>query len=206
VEYPRRIIIDPMWEYHEGVLVRSIGDLAAYVRPLRHYRYAVVLRGSIEDALAVCELATAGEPTAPALPGCLLVIDELDKYCSPHFVPDGLMNVINYGRHYSVSFIGVSRRPKRVHRDVTANADEIICYQTQEPGDVRYLAEFIGEDVADRLSALPPHVCISSLDERPAEPEAEPSEIETGLDKIPEPGAGASGPPAVPPSQPEPDA
>lgn len=157
LEFPRRIIIDPMWEYREGVVVRTVADLAEYVRPLRYHRYSVVLRGSNEDGLAVCEILTAGEPTNPTLPGALLVMDELDRYCSPHYLPDGLQAVINYGRHYSVSFIGISRRPKRVHRDVTANVDEIICYQTQEPGDVKYLAEFIGEDVAAKLPGLPPY-------------------------------------------------
>lgn len=165
VEYSRRIIIDPMWEYRDGVVVQSVADFADYVRPLRHHRYSVIFQTrEPDDCAAICEILTAGRPTAPALPNVLLVVDELDRFCGPHHLPEGLAHVINYGRHYGVSFVGVSRRPKRVHRDVTANVDEVICFQTQEPGDLKYLAEFIGEDRAAKLPGLAAHHWLSSED------------------------------------------
>jgi hypothetical protein len=109
----------------------------------------------------VISLAVAGTPERPPLPGLLLVIDEIDRICTPHNIPDGLRRVINYGRHYGVSVLAACRRPRAMHRDVTANADRIVIGQTQEPGDLDYLREFIGENLARRAARLARFECVT---------------------------------------------
>lgn len=158
LDKPRRIIIDPMWEHARlGVTVDDFDAMVRYIRPLRHGRYAVVLRTLDDDdrdrALA---LVTEGKPTDPPLPNCTLLVDEIDRMCSAHSIPAPLHRIVNYGRHFSVSLIALARRPRAMHRDITAMADRIIVGEMQEPADLEYLAEFIGESLAERASGLAP--------------------------------------------------
>lgn len=156
VTFPRRLIVDPMREYREGVVVEGFDALAAYLERMRVApRYSVVLRTMDDDERdAVLDLVTAGSPEDPPLPGVLIVLDEVDRICTPYDIKPGLKRLVNYGRHYGASLFAVSRRPRAMHRDITANADRIIVGQTQEPGDVEYLREFTGPEFAARAMKL----------------------------------------------------
>lgn len=152
---PRRIIFDPMREYTDGVVVRSFEEAVEYLDRVRDRDYSVILRTlDPEDELRLIELAVHGEPESPLLPGVMLYVDEADRLCSPHRLPHGLFRAVNYGRHFGVSMIFVSRRPRRLHRDMTANADRIFVGKTQEPADLDYLAEFITRELSERAKAI----------------------------------------------------
>lgn len=152
----RRITIDPMWEYKDGVIVTTFDDLVSYVRPRRFAQYSVILR-TMDDVERdnVIEFLTTGEPNTPTLPNVTILIDEIDRLCSPREITDELHRLVNYGRHYGVDLIAVSRRPRAMHRDITANADAIAIGQTQEPRDVDYLEEFVGPQLVAKARALP---------------------------------------------------
>lgn len=84
-----------------------------------------------------------------------LVVDEVDLYL-PHGGPDdNLLNIIRYGRHRGLNLIAISQRPANVVRDLTAQSDYIVMFQTSEPRDLDYLAGRIGKDNADKVAALP---------------------------------------------------
>lgn len=149
-EADKRIILDPMFEHKGGILVTDFDSLVEYTDRLRLHRYAVVFRSMepIETDLLVA-LLTEGDPNMPPLPGVTIFIDEIDKLCDARVISEGLKRLVNYGRHYRVSLIAASRRPRQVHRDITANADRILIGQSQEPRDLEYLAEFVGETAAE---------------------------------------------------------
>ena len=198
---PRRLIMDPMWEHTDGVIVTSFAGFEAYVRPLRHARYAVICRFMDDDDRdAVVDLLTDGEPNNAPLPSVVVLLDEVDRMCSPSTIPEGLRRLVNYGRHFNVSLVAVARRPRQMHRDVTANADRICIGQTQEPRDLDYLAEFIGQELADRAAGLGEHEFVVWPDdlERPPAPVGPPA-VELPPEPTPEPavpsGEGALGTP-----------
>lgn len=155
-ERPRRIYIDPMHEYTDGVIVRRFADLAAYLRNKAYDRYAVVFRSMNDDEmLAAIAIATRGEPENPPLPGVTYIIDEADRLCSARSMPAPIQLLANYGRHFGASAIFVARRAKMLPLDVRANADRYIIGQTFEPGDVDYMREYIGDEKAEAVKALP---------------------------------------------------
>jgi hypothetical protein len=80
--------------------------------------------------------------------------EEVDLVSSAGEMPEGLQRIINYGRHRGISLIALSRRAHKVPRDLTANADRIISFAQFEPRDLRYLAEYMGEDAARRVLKL----------------------------------------------------
>jgi len=110
----------------------------------------------------------------------IFVVDELDQWCGPASLPGGLRNIINYGRHSQVDFLGLSRRPARVHRDVTANADTWHVFQTVEKRDLDYIRDLVPPHRAaevDKLPALGVGECLKFSVHDRAE-SAEKSELE----------------------------
>jgi hypothetical protein len=152
----RRIYIDPMHEYTDGVIIRDFPALAAYLRNKAHDRYAIVFR-SMDDneILAAIAIATYGSPESPALPGVTYIIDEADRLCSSRSMPAPIHRLANYGRHFRASAIFIARRAKMLPADIRANADRYIIGQTFEPSDVDYMREYIGDVKAEAVKAIP---------------------------------------------------
>ena len=80
--------------------------------------------------------------------------EEVDLVSSAGDMPDGLKKIINYGRHRGINLIALSRRAHKVPRDLTANADRIISFAQFEPRDIRYLAEYMGDKAALKVTTL----------------------------------------------------
>lgn len=89
---------------------------------------------------------------------CTLVIDEVDmiNYTkTPHF--DYL---IRYGRNRGVHLLVACRRPFEISRNITAGANAIYIYQTQEPRDIEYYSKSILGKQAAKLMTLPKYTGI----------------------------------------------
>jgi len=149
--------MDAMHEYMDGVIVRDFASLAAYLRDKAHSRYSVVFRSLDErEILAALAIATYGSPEAPPLPGVTYIVDETDKLCSARSIPESLHRLANYGRHFGASAIFIARRAKALPADIRASADRYIIGQTFEPGDAEYMREYIGDEKAEAVKAIPP--------------------------------------------------
>lgn len=85
----------------------------------------------------------------------IVVVDEADQYCSPSTIPASFSDIVNRGRHRQVDLIVLSRRPARVHRDITANADLWHVFQTVEARDLEYFSEVIPPDQQPEIAKLP---------------------------------------------------
>lgn len=87
--------------------------------------------------------------------GGTLVIDEADAISqkdAPCFD-----EAIRYGRNKGIDLITGCRRPAEISRNVTAGADIAYCLTTQEPRDIEYYCDFLGEEQALALKDLPTH-------------------------------------------------
>ena len=86
--------------------------------------------------------------------GGTLVIDEADGfsiYEAPCFD-----QLIRYGRNHGVHILTGCRRPAELNRNITAGANTIYIFQTQEPRDIEYFAKtLIGKEQAERLKNMP---------------------------------------------------
>ena len=83
---------------------------------------------------------------------CTFLIDEIDMISSPTSIPKELDDLLRYGRHQEVDIIATARRPAEVHRNLTANSDDIYVYQTHEPRDLTYLSRFMDVEQIKTLS------------------------------------------------------
>ena len=112
-------LFDYVWDHNEGVLQ--------------------VIYNSIEDedfgfVCGLCE--NLGDLT--------FIIEEVDNYATPNFMPIELKRLLKYGRHFGISMIFVSRRPAEINRLITAQSQRFICFTIIEPLDVRYLTSILG--------------------------------------------------------------
>lgn len=83
----------------------------------------------------------------------VILIEEVDRFCSPSYVDSRLDFVVRYGRHSNLSLLGISRRPAEMHRNLTANALRIHSFRMTEPRDIQYFRQ-VSADFADRIKAL----------------------------------------------------
>lgn len=84
--------------------------------------------------------------------GGTLVLDEADGFNisnAPCFD-----QLIRYGRNKNIDLITGVRRPAEISRNITAGANKIFIFQTQEPRDVEYFEKTILGERAERLISL----------------------------------------------------
>lgn len=132
-------------DYQEALL--ALDDY--HRKPAEHSGYIVVRDGDIDRAVDyMCSALWA-------IRGGTLVIDEADaikEKDAPCF-----NEAIRYGRNKGIDLITGCRRPAEISRNVTAGADIAYCLTTQEPRDIDYYRDFLGENVAETLARLPQH-------------------------------------------------
>lgn len=85
----------------------------------------------------------------------LIVIEELQFYCTPYFITPYLKECILTGRHYGIGMIANTQRPANIHGDFKGNADHIFAGQLAFKADVQYLRDSILQDDANRCFTLP---------------------------------------------------
>lgn len=75
----------------------------------------------------------------------LLVLDELDTYCSSNYLPSQLEALIIGSGNNSINILGAAKRPYKTPRLLTSQADHFVIFQTREKRDVDYVNEWVGE-------------------------------------------------------------
>lgn len=84
--------------------------------------------------------------------GGTLVLDEADGFSlatAPCFD-----NLVRYGRNRNVDIITGCRRPAEISRNITAGANKLFAFQTQEPRDIEYFRSTVFGDEAERLTTI----------------------------------------------------
>jgi len=75
---------------------------------------------------------------------CVFVVEEVDAVTSPSYAPPNFDNLNRSGRHWDLSLICLSQRPRKVYRNLTSQANKIIVFSIIEPGDLAYLKDYAG--------------------------------------------------------------
>lgn len=81
--------------------------------------------------------------------GVLLVIDELDYYCSSRIhYENELHNLINYGRHLQLDLIFIARRFQDIPATILTNADKVyIGRNNNVKNDEKYYKNFFNSEL-----------------------------------------------------------
>lgn len=156
----RLIVYDPMRQFTAlGVVVSRAVDLAHYLRANGHGIFRVIYQpyvGQREDDFVKEEFKNACKLVS-CMKNIYFMVDEIDNCLDPRDRDNGpFKNMIQRGRHDQISLITTTIRYTDVQRNLTAQADLIICFHTHEPADVQYFKAYLG-GMAQDLPALPPY-------------------------------------------------
>lgn len=152
-EANRLIIFDYNREYERGLIVTTPTKLAQELQKYYQSAFRIIYRP--DDSILIDEHFEAFSRIAYAMNNYTLLIEEIDLVSSSNFMTEGLQKIINYGRHKGISLIGLSRRAFKVPRDLTSNSDKVmIAGPLNEPRDLKYLAEFMDSDDAEKVRNL----------------------------------------------------
>lgn len=93
-----------------------------------------------------------------------LVLDEVDGF-SPTEAPC-FDQLIRYGRNKSVNIVTGCRRPAEISRNITAGANQLYAFRTNEPRDIDYFRSTIFGQKAEELLRMEPfHGLMINYDE-----------------------------------------
>lgn len=85
--------------------------------------------------------------------GGTLVIDEADGFNDTN--APCFDQLIRYGRNRNVDLITGCRRPYEISRNITAGANKIYIFRTNEPRDIEYFKSTVLGEKAEKLRSLP---------------------------------------------------
>lgn len=90
------------------------------------------------------------------LPGRkIVVIDELQRFCSAHSVPSELALIVETGRSHGIELMVNAQRPNALNETVTGQVTEVVAFGTPAPNSLQWLERNAGLDPAE-VSRLPP--------------------------------------------------
>ena len=164
--FKRRVLVDPVAEFFGvyagayecmkyGEVLDALEDAATVDR------WNIVACISPDDTVKLCGvLAPLNNPRggyARAVGGLLLECGEVDTIAPNNAgIAPEVRNLFQRGRHFRVSVVCATQRPRDVHRVVTSQADVIACFRQHEPRDVDYLAQITSDALAKRIASLEP--------------------------------------------------
>ena len=151
---PDHLIYDPLKE-HSGYNKYTPTDRTS-IEELEKVIEGPVIKGIkvVEDNKTMFPTRIVGETWKPEL----FVIDEANRYIAPKptRLPKPVADLVDYGRHWFVSFGVVARRPVQFHTDLIELADVVFFFHLPGKNDYAYL-ESLHSGLGDTVRNLPAH-------------------------------------------------
>lgn len=154
--WPRRVIFDSLNEYTEGEFVSSFNEFAALLEQKKNSgatEFVIVFQFDPESRVSELEFDHALR-LCYYFGNIQVVIEEVQLYCSSHFMPKWLKNALLTGRHQSLSLLFTSQRPGEVHKTIISQCSHVFVGTIVDGNDVRYLSNFLNQE-SERLPQLP---------------------------------------------------
>lgn len=156
--YPRRVIIDSLYEYEEGEVVYSFEEYSTKLLELSKKRakeFVVILRVAHDDPQAT-DIVNHAIRIAFEFGNLMIVIEEVQLFSNHHILPAYLKNALLIGRHHNIALFFTSQRAGEIHKTILSQCNHIFVGQMHEKNDITYLKSFLGEAV-DKLPNFPVH-------------------------------------------------
>lgn len=86
----------------------------------------------------------------------LFILDEANRFCQPKPkpLPDSILELNDFQRHYHISFGVIARRPTQLHTDLIELAHYLFIFQLKGKNDLIYL-EALSPGLGNAVFALP---------------------------------------------------
>lgn len=154
--WPRRIIIDSLNEYQDGIKVNNFGDFCSQLEKLKAEnakKFVLIFRFNPEDGVSE-EIFDEILRVSYYFGDVQIVIEEIQRYSTPHFLPKWLNNCLFVGRHQKLSLLFTTQRPGMLNKGILSQCAHVFCGQLIDGNDINYVAGFLGES-SETLTSLP---------------------------------------------------
>lgn len=152
--FPRKIVIDSLNEYTEGNIVSNFDQFTQKLLEFKERdSFTLVYQFSPESPVSDEEFNQIMR-VSYYFENVQVVIEEIQLYSSPHYLPHWLKNSLLTGRHKGMSLLFTTQRPGELNKTILSQCSHIFCGQIIEGNDLRYISSFLNED-AERLSSIP---------------------------------------------------
>lgn len=163
-KFPRRIIFDFIGEYDAAISERGFfggESVAECVDLLKHAH-------KTRTGWTVCAMLTPEQvpellgaimhkqnPFSRAVGGVVVQCGEVDLIAPNHAgISTEVRNVFQRGRHFDVSALVATQRPRDVHRVVTSQSDILCAFRQHEPRDADFLGDIMRSDATPLVKTL----------------------------------------------------
>ena len=151
--FPRLFIFDSLHEYEGENEIYNFDEFCEAVKQsIGKSSFTYIIRFDIETAKKsetfeqmIRLLYYRGSVT--------IVIEEIQNFCTPHFIGHYLENAFLTGRHRDLSILYTTQKPSTVNKKILSQSTKIFCGGLQTRGDIFEVANFLG-DVSKSISEL----------------------------------------------------
>ncbi len=84
----------------------------------------------------------------------LLILDELDVYCTAKYMPSYLKELVIGSGNNSIDIIGAAKRPRMTPHLLTSQADEFYIFHTRDTSDIDFINDWVGEEPPEPYYSL----------------------------------------------------
>lgn len=174
--FPRRIVFDFVGEFYNripgAIQVRTLAQASDALRTARKRgsRWTLVcMMDPAEVPALIGAIAPLGgipeESFSYCVGGIALECGECDRICpnNASIAPE-ILDAIQRGRHFRLSSMFGTQRPRQTHRVLTSQSDVLLVFRQREPRDVEYLGEIIRGDVPEYARQLQGHEYLRYFD------------------------------------------
>lgn len=146
--WPRRVIIDTLGEYNDERekfnSFKAISDRLIVASRENHDEFTLVYQFNPENENAD-DLFNELIRILYYFGNILIVIEEVQLYSNPHFLPHWLRNTLLTGRHRNVGLIFTSQRPGEVNKTIVSQCRHLFCGNLIDKNDINYVSAFLNK-------------------------------------------------------------
>lgn len=154
--WPRRIIIDSLNEYTDGIIVNSFSEFCDKLIILKEKnirKFVLIFKFNPEEGSST-EVFDQILRISYYFGDVQIVIEEIQRYSSPHFLSKWLENCLFVGRHQKISMLFTTQRPGMLNKGILSQCAHVFCGQLIDKNDINYVSGFLG-DKSRELTTLP---------------------------------------------------
>lgn len=140
------ICIDTLDNYTEGVIINTRKDLLQYMVMNQDTNYNIIYRPE--------EMTNIGFDFLINQKDTIIIIDEVDIFCSSKYIDEDFSRVLRHGRNNNIKLALSTRLPAEVHKQIFACTTDTILLHNKESNAQVYLSKFLDKNLVKSLIKL----------------------------------------------------
>nr|BFD59659.1 hypothetical protein CKG001_17660 [Bdellovibrio sp. CKG001] len=154
-DFKRQVIFDPVMDWHDGIIVESWAAFAEKIMLFAKLKeFKLIFRFSPDDPHKP-ETLNEALRVIYHIGNIQVVIDEIQLFCTPHYMPPYMENLYFIGRHKNIGVMGITQRPSKLNKSALAQSTHVFVGQLHERNDIRVVADFLDENT-QRIVGIKP--------------------------------------------------